>query len=66
MDASVDFLTFQYKLMASNEFSNNVFECADVGVPCNGNDVLRTLGIDVVPPSLDWYAAFWPPSMLLL
>ena len=33
--------------MSSNEFSKNVFECADVGIPCQGNDVLRTLGIDV-------------------
>jgi ABC-type multidrug transport system ATPase subunit len=41
----VSFLTYQYRALASNEFSNNSYECADVGVPCRGNDVLVSLGI---------------------
>lgn len=41
------FLTWSFRLMASNEFSNNTYACSDVGRPCQGNDVLLQLGIPV-------------------
>ncbi|KAJ1340013.1 hypothetical protein BSLG_005337 [Batrachochytrium salamandrivorans] len=45
--SKISFLTYQFRMMASNEFSDNVYACADVGKPCNGNDILKTLAISV-------------------
>ena len=53
------FLTWEFRLMASNEFSNNVYTCSDIGQPCLGNDVLYSLGIPV-----DYY--IWPIIGLVL
>ncbi|KAI8929947.1 P-loop containing nucleoside triphosphate hydrolase protein [Entophlyctis helioformis] len=45
--SNVSFLSYQYRLMASNEFSNNQYACADVGAPCQGNSILASLAIGV-------------------
>ncbi|KAI8902367.1 P-loop containing nucleoside triphosphate hydrolase protein [Globomyces pollinis-pini] len=39
--------TFVYRLLVSNEFSNKEYACADVGIPCKGNNTLDLLSIDV-------------------
>ncbi|EGF82438.1 hypothetical protein BATDEDRAFT_86245 [Batrachochytrium dendrobatidis JAM81] len=45
--SKISFLTYQYRLMISNEFSDNTFACADAGAPCSGNSILRSMAIDV-------------------
>ena len=43
----ISFMTYEYRLLASNEFSNNVYACSDIGVPCEGNTILASLAIGV-------------------
>eukprot|EP00842_Homolaphlyctis_polyrhiza_P000736 jgi/Hompol1/1663/HPOL_002739-RA len=45
--SSISFLTYQYRLMASNEFSNKLYACNDIGTPCDGNSILQSLAISV-------------------
>jgi ABC-type multidrug transport system ATPase subunit len=47
--------------LATNEFSGNTYTCADVGVPCRGDDILATLAIeknDYVIPVIGLLANF--------
>ncbi|KAL2918015.1 hypothetical protein HK105_202429 [Polyrhizophydium stewartii] len=52
--SKISFMTYEFRLLATNEFSGNVYACADVGRPCDGNAVLKSLAIAVddyvVPP----------------
>ncbi|KAI8892529.1 P-loop containing nucleoside triphosphate hydrolase protein [Globomyces pollinis-pini] len=41
----VSFLTYQFRLLATNEFSNMKYACKDIGIACPGNSMLQGLGI---------------------
>jgi ABC-type multidrug transport system ATPase subunit len=42
----VSFLTYEYRLVSSNEFSDKIYQCPELPQPCRGNDVLNYLGIE--------------------
>ena len=42
----ISFLTYQYRILAANEFSNNEYKCAPIP-QCYGNIILNQLGIKV-------------------
>ncbi|KAJ2994375.1 hypothetical protein HDV02_001649 [Globomyces sp. JEL0801] len=37
---------FEFRLLSSNEFTDNVYKCEDVGRPCEGNSILESLAIE--------------------
>lgn len=43
----ISFLTYQYRILAANEFSNNVYDCISNNPQCDGNVILIQLGIKV-------------------
>ncbi len=68
----VSYITWMFRLMASNEFSNNTYTCSALGSPCKGNDILSALSIPVdyyITPILGLiinFAAFMFIAILLL
>ena len=43
----ISFLTYQYRILAANEFSNNIYSCISTSPQCNGNIILEQLGIKI-------------------
>ncbi|KAJ2993420.1 hypothetical protein HDV02_002427 [Globomyces sp. JEL0801] len=44
---NVSFTTFQYRLLTSNEFSDNTYACREQPSACLGNNTLNSLGIAI-------------------
>ncbi|KAI8894891.1 P-loop containing nucleoside triphosphate hydrolase protein [Globomyces pollinis-pini] len=44
--SKISYLTFEFRLLSSNEFTDNVYKCEDVGRPCEGNSILESLAIE--------------------
>ncbi|KAI8911576.1 P-loop containing nucleoside triphosphate hydrolase protein [Gorgonomyces haynaldii] len=54
--SKISFLTYQYRAIASNEFSDNSYACEELGRRCQGNDILSALAIGVNDNTIPYIA----------